>query len=84
MTNDRVAELERELELLARYAGSQANALRAEVRRGVRCRSLALRLARMGEPTDPVGVVDRRTVTLTELVDAAIAALRDDDDEEAT
>lgn len=37
--------------------------------------TLAQRLVRLDDPTDPAGVVDRQTVTLTALIDQAKSAL---------
>lgn len=76
--SDYVRYLERELGLVTSYAGSLANHLRRETTRNAACFLLTLRLARMGDVTDPGGVEDRRTVTLDDLVTQAIAALQGD------
>lgn len=69
---------EEEILSLTRYAGSIARRLRAEEARNHACVALARRLVHLDDPTYPPGVEDRRTVTLSQLVAQARAALTAD------
>lgn len=72
---EELTHLRREYDSMVGFAGTQSRRFRDEVGMHVRCHLLALRLARLGDASDPTGVADRVKVTLNDLVTQAVAAL---------
>jgi len=71
----RLTTLHHEYDRLSLYAGEQASARRSANDLNRRLWLLAIRLVRLGDPTDATGVADRRTITLEQLIQQAREAL---------